>query len=102
MSRTKCTQKRCHCAPGEVPGLGLELGERVGRQALGAQLGLDECGEGAADRAEIGDLNRRSEYREQRAGVGEQEAFLPGDPEQVQVPVVFCWSELAEGDVAAE
>ena len=87
---------------GDSQRLGLEFRESVGRQAVGAQLGLDECREGGADRAEVGNSNRCSEYREQRSGVGEQEALLPRDPEQVQVPVVVRGSEFAQGDVVAE
>jgi hypothetical protein len=45
--------------------------------------------------------NARPEDGEQRAGMGEQDALLPVDPERVQVPIVVGRRELAERDFAA-
>src|SRR6266511_247388 len=78
--------------------LGLKLGERVGRQALRAELDFDGRDEVDAERAEIRAAYACPEDREQRAGVGEQDALLSVDPEQVQVPVVIGRREFAERD----
>jgi hypothetical protein len=83
-------------SPGELNTVRLELGERIGGQAFGAELRLDGGDEIVPDRAEVGPPNIRSEDREQCAGVGEQDALLPVDPEQVQIPVVLGRREFAE------
>ncbi len=54
---------------GETNTVRLKLGERVGRQALRAKLGLDGRDEVVVDRAEIRAMNACSEDGEQRAGV---------------------------------
>jgi len=46
-------------------------------------------------------MNASPENREQGASVSEEEALLPLDPYEVQVPVVVSRRELAEGELAA-
>jgi hypothetical protein len=70
--------------------------ENVSVGRLSAKSSLDGRDEVAADRAEIRATNACPEDGEQRAGVCEQETLLPGDPEQVQKPVVVGRREFAE------
>jgi DNA-binding transcriptional ArsR family regulator len=77
----------------------LELGERVGGESVRAELSLERVDEVVAERTKIRDMNASPENREQGASVGEEEAFLPLDPYEVQVPVVVSRRKLAEGDV---
>src|SRR6266542_639600 len=79
----------------------LELGERVGGESFRAELSLDRVDEVVAERTKIPDMNASPENREQGAGVSEEEALLPLDPYEVQVPVVVSRRELAEGKLAA-
>src|SRR6266508_1080508 len=72
--------------------VGLGTGGRA--QALRAEFGLDGIDEVVAKRAEIRAANTCPEDVEQRAGVGEQDALLAVDPEQVQIPVVVGRREL--------
>src|SRR5216110_1009331 len=60
---------------GELNTVGLELGERVGGQVFGAELALDGRDEIVPDRAGVRPPNTCSEDREQRAGVGEEDAL---------------------------
>ncbi len=86
---------------GELNSVRLELGERVGGQALSAEFGLDGLDEVGAKWAEIRASNTCSEDGEQRAGVREQETLLPVDPEQVQIPVAVGRGEFAERERTA-
>jgi hypothetical protein len=79
----------------------LELGERVGGESFRAELSLDRVDEVVVERTKSRDMNAPPENREQGAGVGEEEAPLPLDLYEVQVPVVVSRRELAEGELAA-
>jgi hypothetical protein len=43
--------------------------------------------------ADVGD-----EEREERAGVSDQQALAPVEPEQVRIPVVAAWQRLDASD----
>src|SRR6266540_2818186 len=83
------------------PNIAVEFGECVGGKSFRAEFSLDRVDEVVAERAEIRDMNASPENREQGAGVGEEEALLPLDPYEVQVPVVVARRELAEDELAA-
>lgn len=68
---------------------GGEFTERRERQALGAQLAPHHVRHPRLERSDVGLAHVRDEYREHRAGVREQQAFAPGKPKQVHVPVVI-------------
>lgn len=74
--------------PGDPDVVWLKPPERVRREGLGAEFGLDGRDEIRAGRPEICAPDARPKDREQCAGMGEQETLATIDPQQVQVPLV--------------
>ena len=70
--------------------IAVKLRERLGGESFRFQLGLDRLDDVVAQRTQIRHTDASPEHGEQRAGVGEQETFLPLDPAEVQIPVVVA------------
>ena len=83
---------------GEADVVGVEAAEGVDRHSLLEQCAFEQTDDPPSDRAQLGEADIGDEDREQRAGVDDQQALAPIEPEHVRVPIVVARRRFGEAE----